>query len=315
MLRLETERIDGGARRLKPRHVELHPRLRGEDPDGAPGGRIVHLCGGHFESRRAQHEVAVPAALRHLLTDRVQVAEIVGRTGYACDLSGRNRPAIERRIGICVNTRLIAENRRRRIITKVEIGVVGEVDDRRFVGRRQVLDLQRGVAMEFNECEPHMHGQRSGKAHVAVRRNQRHFHAVWNLFRGPGLYVKSDRAAVQSDAIGAREDVVRLSVERELAMIDAIGVAANGRSHDSSTVHITLHAVVPQHHVAHFPFSVRHADAHNARAICGDFHFGFGRSDRVQFDRRSRGILPPVSVRYRGGRDGGLNAQAGGEKY
>ena len=65
-----------------------------------------------------------------------------GVPATGAQLAGRDQRRVDRREAVRVDQQLVAEDVARALAGEVEVGVVGEVDDRGLVGRRRVVDAR-----------------------------------------------------------------------------------------------------------------------------------------------------------------------------
>ena len=134
--------------------VELDPRLGGEDLERAAALRLDDPGDlAQLARLAAQHEVVVvaAAALQLLVgrvdarADRCRLAEVERRAVDRLHLAGRDQRRVDRREAVGLELQLVAEDRALALAGQVEVGVVREVDDRRRVGRRRVVDDEPAV--------------------------------------------------------------------------------------------------------------------------------------------------------------------------
>ena len=199
---------------------------------------------------------------------------------------------------------------------EIEIGVVREVDDRRFVGRGFVFDAAYVV---FRPPVGDRAGEVARIALLAVGAQAREPHAgpvgFEQRFAPPHHAVESLRSAVQMAGPAAqrlvRGEVHRVAVERKRGAADAVAVAADQGSEEAFAARFERGDVaVSDHHVVDAAAAVGDADPHHAATVVDDFHRGAGSvAQAVQRDGLSR---RKGSERF--GRNIGGSGRAGGEK-
>ena len=154
-----------------------------------------------------EHEVVVVAAaeddllragVADPLADRVRRREVERRAGHRRDLAGRDRGRVDRRVVGGHQLQLVVVGAAGALAGEVEVGVVGQVDDRRRVGRRVVVDPQLVVV---GQGVGDLDLERAGVALLAVRAGvaepQADAVAVGDLARPPRRLVEALLAAVQ----------------------------------------------------------------------------------------------------------------------
>ena len=143
----------------------------------------------------------------------------------------------------------------------------------RLVGDGRVVDAQIVVVVEHISD-----GDReiARIAHVAVRREQSQFDADgvgrFDLRGGPHPLVKTLRAAMQAVGTVIDRQMVRLAVERELALGDAIAVAADQGSEIGVGVEVAVEIVEAERNVVDLAVLVGNLDRLDRAAIGDDVH-------------------------------------------
>ena len=213
-------------------------------------------------------------------------AEVERRAGDAGQLAGRDQALHDRRVAVGVDLHHVAVDGADALAGEVEVGVLRDVDRRRLVGLRVVVDDQR---VGVGERVGHRQLQRAGVALVAVLAGQRELQrgAVGALDRRrrPHQLVEALEPAVQRvDAVVGGE-LVGLAVERERRAADAIAVAADDGAEVRRVLHVVLDAVVAEDDVAERAGLVRHLQRHDDGAVVGDPHLDAVRvGQRVEID-------------------------------
>ena len=73
--------------------------------------------------------------------DRLGAGEVHRRALDRLELAQRDQRVVDRQVAVGVERQLVVEHVARAGAGQVPVGVVGQVDDRRLVGRGRVLDL------------------------------------------------------------------------------------------------------------------------------------------------------------------------------
>ena len=150
----------------------------------------------------------------------------------------------------------------------VRLMTVGCVADRRIVDAQVVGVIER-IADGNRKI--------ARKAHLAVRREQSQFDAdgAGHLdLRGcPDLRVEPFRSAVQSVRRVIDRYAVGLSVQRELAVRDPIGVPTDQRAKEGFGMEVAVEVIEAESHVVDVTVLVRHHDRLDRAAIGDDVHF------------------------------------------
>src|SRR5207245_1370010 len=94
---------------------------------------------------------------------------------------------------------------------------------------------------------------------------------IVDLLRVPDAEVAAP-AAVQVIRAVVDGELVFLPVQREAALGDAVGVAADDGAVRGPPGHVLIHALVAEHHVAELPALVRHQDLDDLGALVGNLH-------------------------------------------
>ena len=154
-----------------------------------------------------------------------------------------------------------------------------------------------------NKCVAHVRGQLARKSHVAVRRDQRELDGVRQLLCGPQLLVEPVRPSVQRVAIVVCRHRVLMAIQRELAVADAVAIAADDRAKVSllvllRLVYIAFYGVVTEHDIGHLAVAVLRVDRHDARAVIGDLHLEIGIFECVDLGGLAIRQLAEVGLHY-----------------
>ncbi len=121
--------------------VELHAGLRGQDFQNAAAGRLLDTYG-EAQALPVQNPVVIVAVAElqlliirfDALADRDRLAEIEWRAGDGAKLAGGDERGVDPRETVGMDGDDVAENIA--IAFQIEVGMIGEVEDRVFVGGR-----------------------------------------------------------------------------------------------------------------------------------------------------------------------------------
>ena len=128
------------------------------------------------------------------LADRMRSAEIERSALDAAQLAGRDEAFVDRRELVSVDRHLVAEDIAFTRAREVEIGMVGQVDDRVLVGCGGVVDLELVIV---GPGVHHGAGQVAGIAFLAVLAQVRELEALARTFlRFPYDFVEAAQPAV-----------------------------------------------------------------------------------------------------------------------
>src|ERR1700676_52675 len=191
-----------------------------------------------------QHEVVVVTVaqmeLRVVgidpLANRMRFAKIERRPLHCFQLSRRNERRVYRGHAGSVDLEHCRENIAIALSLQVEIGMIGEIEHRMFVGCCRILDSQSATAHGIS----HMSGKCSRKTLIATFAHMSEFETIRNFFRFPDDLVEADQSSVQSIIAVVLWNVISVAVELECAMRNAIRVAADDASEVSSLGNVLL---------------------------------------------------------------------------
>nr|WP_254453605.1 hypothetical protein [Siccirubricoccus sp. G192] len=214
--------------------VELQSRLGGQHLHREAGHRKP---GGEAQPHRVrgavEHEIMVVAAgdpqlrigLADARADAAGCQEIEGRAGHRTQLPGRDQGRIHgREASGGKGERMVQDVA---AAGQVEVAVVGEVEHGRPAGAGLIVDRERAIP-----CQriAHRNPQRAGEALVAVRAEMREGQRTAARLRRrlPQRPVEALRPAMQRIRRVVHRDPVVLALQREAAIGDAVGEAADG---------------------------------------------------------------------------------------
>ncbi len=232
--------------------VELDPGLVRPDLHDPPALRLLDMSReGEHPASAPQHEVVVVAALDPAdpLADRVGRGEVERRSGHGHDLARRDEVGGRIHGGDRVGFDLehMAEDVAPALALEVPIGVVGQVDDGRLVGRGLVADLELvRVGQRVNDRD----GEVPGEALLLVLTEiaQPDAGAVLRLdgLAGPDNLVEALDPAMEGVRVVVRGQLVFDPVQRESRLADAVPVAADDGPEIGVRAEIALEIVEPQ---------------------------------------------------------------------
>ena len=221
-----------------------------------------------------QHPVViVPAAVPDLRivgvdprADARRPAEIERRAVDRRELAGGNQRGVHRRETIGVDRQSMIEDVA--ASGEIEITVLCEVDDRRLVGRRVVVDRQRVRRRQrVRDCDV----QRSRISFVSVLALERvgdtDVSAALERLGAPQLLVESFHAAVQMIRSVVRREMERRAVQRERALRDPVAVSADDRAEVRRPLEIVIQPVEPEDDIVKMVAAVSRLDRHDDGAV------------------------------------------------
>ena len=207
----------------------------------------------------AAQRVGSRGAVRDRREDRLQVPEVERGSRHRGDLAGRDQVGVGGREGVGVDLDVLLQGAARGLAGQVEVGVVGQVEDRRqlavvvvgLVGQpvpvvvvqregdphselgRVAGALRRAVRWDGAVRLVHLGAGDQAAALVAVRADQlqRHGHAAGSLrgtCRVPDVVAEADEATVQAVRPVVDGQRVGGAVEWERALRDPVAVPADG---------------------------------------------------------------------------------------
>ena len=248
-----------------PAGIDLDARLVTADREGQAGSRCNEP--GMFAQPAAGDDERVVQTrcgthLRVLgatpLADQRGLAQVERRPLDGGQFPRRYAARPRRKVAIRPDLEQVAVDRRGVFAFEVDVGVVGEVDDRRGVGVRHEVDahLARGDGIR------HLHGELTREAAVAVGADQLEGDSVdCPVDNGPGAQVEAIRAAVQRRGgfVGLQRKF--LAIQAEPGTRDAVGVAPDDAPEVGRGRAIVGDGRVPQDNVAPYAAPVPHVQS------------------------------------------------------
>jgi hypothetical protein len=239
--------------------VELNARFGRRYLHHAPGGRLRNP-GREIQptDRLVQNEVVVIAVAEQELlvlftdprSDGAWLTEIHRQAFDGTNLAGRDEALVDRCEMVGIDLYLVAKDVAAACPSQVEVGVVGQIDDGRFVGRGSIIDAELVVLGEgVVDCDL----EPSRIALVAVQADvvQAQPGTVRVEFgrRPPHCFVETHHTAVQVVSIVVACELVRGAVEREPAPGDAVAIPSDEGPEIGVSGEITIEGIESEHHV------------------------------------------------------------------
>ncbi len=154
------------------------------------------------------------------------LVEVQGRSRHRGQLAGGDESGVDGGVAVRGNHHQVVENVSLPFAGKVEVAVIGQIQDRVLIGGGKVLDLER---MRFQRiADPR--GQGAGKTLIAILADQGELHPMGNFMPLPQQLVEAYDSPVQGvDAVVCRK-LIALAVQAKGGMGDAVAVAPDDGS-------------------------------------------------------------------------------------
>ncbi len=148
------------------------------------------------------------------------------------------------------------------VARKVEIGVVGEVDNGVSVGGGSEVELELAGVGPFIFGRG---GEVAGVSFFAVLGVIGELHVAFGGdFHVPDLVLEAFGAAMEGVGAVVDGEFIVFAVEHEVAAVNAVGHTSGHLAGAGTVVIIVGHVGIAEHHVVHLAVAVRHFDAHDA---------------------------------------------------
>jgi hypothetical protein len=122
--------VGGGPRRLLPAPDKVahrtEPGLGGIDLQCSAAFRIINFGHDFVRAMRLEDEVVIVSPLRNILVDCSHGTEIKRRTGHRIHRCGLNVPSHSGSMTVGIDPGGLVQPRRRAVIRKIEVGVIGK---------------------------------------------------------------------------------------------------------------------------------------------------------------------------------------------
>jgi len=200
--------------------------------------------------------------------DRRRLPEVERRPLHRREGAGRDQRVADRCIAIRVDPQLVAENVARSVAAEVEVAVLRQIDRRRLVAGRRIVDDQLVLV---SQGVGHAHAEVAGIALFAVgaRAGEGDAVGVLERFGRPHHLVEADVAAVQVVRPVVGRELVGLAVERELPLGDPVAVAADDRAEEGRRriADVAVQRVEAEHDVADLSAAIGRLQTGNDAAV------------------------------------------------
>ena len=267
------------------------------DFEDSSADRFAETCGQGelaFLARFVEYPTVVEASDNlHLLVvlmdvsaDRFGFGKVVRRAGDISYFACGDQCFVDGDVFFGVQHKLVVENRAFAFAFKVEVGVLGEVHRRRFVGGGMVVDDQ-GVLV--GQCVGYGDLQVAGVVffHVFCEIGQHELVFCGVEFCIPNDFIKTDGSAVQVVPNAIFLQFIILAVERKTTVGDAVAVATDKGTEVGLVdgIHVTFDAVVAEYDVGKFSVTVSNENRRDDGPVVGDLdgHAAVVR-ERVELD-------------------------------
>lgn len=185
--------------------------------------------------------------------------------------AGGHEGAVYGSVGIGVDGEQIVGVGLGGIAVEVEIGMVCHVDDGGAVGFGAVADVD-GIVV--GEREGDFAGQITGEAFFAVSREASQFKSlVAELLGIEYLILIAPGTAMQAVAVVVLRQLIFHAIYGDLALIDAIGITADGGAEVRRIFDVILNGLEAQYDITHHAVLIRHHHRYDASAEVRDANF------------------------------------------
>ena len=257
--------------------IELHAGLGGQHFHLAAGRRIVHFSGetqrSHFS---VEDEVVVIAAdvldFANVRADGRGLAKIERSVGDTLDFASGNERGIDRSVIVTVELQDVLKDVAVALTRQVEVTMIGEIQNGGLVRFCRVLDLE---LIRIGKGVGDVDSQRAGIALFAVGADIGETHGLsLSVLGGRGLpnsAVETNLAAVKRIRSVVDVEMVFLAVESELAIGDAVAVAADGGAEVRVRIaYVAFELIEAKNDVAKFAILVGNEELRDQCAISND---------------------------------------------
>ena len=202
------------------------------------------------------------------------------------DLTGRDERRVHRRHRVGVDGELVGENVTASVAGKVPVRVLREIDRRRLVTRRPIVDDQTIVVRQRVSDAG---AKRSGIALLHVRagviENDAHPAHIPERFGVPDDFVETSDATVQTIRPVVHGEPIGRPIEGESAAGNPIAVATDDRAEVRGIAKVAAQTVVPEHDIVELTRAVRRLQRGDDAAVVRQPDFDtVGVRQRKQID-------------------------------
>src|SRR5690348_3289907 len=265
--------------------VKLNARLRGQDFQ-FPSRFFVVNAGGEDEAGLViaiQDEIVVVALAEFELLVVVIDARADGRgfakiEGSACDIfefSGGNEGGVDGGELIRVDFHFFAEDVAVPFSGEIEIRMIGDIEDRVFIGGGGIIDAE---LVGFGERVNNAGGEIARIAFLAVLAEISEFEGFGggsgDVLGGPDAFVEALSAAVKAVLAVILRQSIRFPVEFKFCVGDAVGITSGDGAEVGGIVEIAVEIVVAEDDVSEFAVAVGHFQGNDSGAVGHDRNFG-----------------------------------------
>ena len=252
--------------------IELDRRLRGRD--------LHHPAADRLDDPRRQGQLAGLLLVEHVgvvvaagdlvdpRTDRRGLGEVHRRTLDRGQAAGGDQRAVDRQVMVGIDHHQLVEDAALGPAAQVPVGVIGEVDGRGLVGGGRVVHLQLVVVIERVD---HRGGEVAGVTFVAVGTEVRQLDAhkilVLQRLGLPDRLVEALLSTVEVVGAVVGGQGIGLAVQRELALGDAVGVAAGDGPEEGMSGKVVLERIQRQGDVGQVALPIGRLDRGEDRAV------------------------------------------------
>ena len=220
----------------------------------------------------AQAEFNLLVVRIHPCADGCGLPKVEGRSFHRAKFAGRDEGFVHGSEFIRSNHQLMAEDVALAGSFQVEIGVIGQVEDGRLVGRGFVFDEQFVFIVEQ---VANGSGKVAGVTFLHVFAYPGQFEAQVAIpfdFAGvPEVFVKTRGAAVQGIWIIVDGEAVFLAFDGEFSPGNAVAIAANNGSEVGVFALITRQLVEAKDDIVRYAVFIRDTESGDDAAVIGDF--------------------------------------------
>ena len=248
--------------------IKLHPGLIAPHLQHPTAGGLFHTRLQSVGTKRFADDpvmVIAGAVLQYFVriidarTNGRRLAKIKRRAGHIDNFAGRDEVAIHRGgfIGIDVND--VTKNVTLALPRQVEIGMMREIANGRFVGRGGTLNFQLII---LGQSVNGRHFQKTGETLIAIPaymgENQNRTMRRRHRTRHPYNLVKTFQTAVQRVGTVVRRQRIGLPGQSKFCAANAVAITADERAKIGAVRQVTVQRVISEHDVRIFAMFVRH---------------------------------------------------------
>src|ERR1700691_3199506 len=171
---------------------------------------------------------------------------------------------------------------------QIEVRMIGQIQHSIFIGGRRILNAQ-GTA---TQGVSHSRRERARKTLLPILAHVGKFDSIRDLFRRPHHLVEAADATMKRVVAVILWNGIGMTVELEVAMRDAICVAADDASEMRSLRYVLLDRIDTQNHIVELSLSIGRAQRNNDPSVSDDADFDLAIRQRVEIDSSSLRCTP-----------------------